>query len=264
MNGLRTWVSSIFILVGEALRLGARMRLFSARPASLPPPPPAPIIVALAKDARLARWRSLTLDGNVAFEQGEVVRARQLFEEALAVADRMMADVSLPNDDPYTVDLAPLLHGIACSNIAELARHQGDRETAGIYLYRRASCLISVIESSRAPLELRSRCLLHLRVASGGLYEYFEQTGMWDAAAGFSARTNAAMFMLQRLSAEGGGAPASPDPFVDDAFASEATPEGPFAPHGDFTPGGAFTPDGPFTPDGVFPPDGLDPDTRLI
>jgi len=224
------------------------MRLFSARPASLPPPPPAPIVVALAKDARLARWRHLTLEGNVAFEQSEVVQARRSFEEALAVAERMMADAALPGDDPYVVDLAPLLHGIACNNIAELARHQGDRETAGIYLYRRASCLISVIESRQAPFELRSRCLLHLKVASGGLYEYFEQTGMWDAAAAFSARTNAAMFMLQRLSAEAGGeAPLPQDPFAGDAG---STPEG--------TLEGTFTSEGPFAAEGA-----LEPDTRL-
>jgi hypothetical protein len=189
------------------------MRLFSARIASLPPPP-ARGVIALPQDARLERWRSLTLDGNVAFEKQEKVRARQLYEEALAVAERLLADAALPNDDPYAVDLAPLLHGVACNNIAELARQQGDRETAGIYLYRRASHLISVIESPLAPLALRSRCLLHLKVASGGLYEYFEQAGMWDAAAEFTARTNAAMFAVQRLDAEASGAPLPEDPFA--------------------------------------------------
>lgn len=240
------------------------MRLFSARTASLPPPPPAPIVVALAKDARLARWRTLTLDGNVAFEQGEEVRARQLFEEALAVAERMMAEAALPSDDPYAVDLAPLLHGIACNSIAELARHQGDRQTAGIYLYRRASSLISVIESPAAPLELRTRCLLHLKVASVGLYEYFEQTGMWDAAAAFSARTNAAMFMLQ--GAEAGGAPPATDPFAAEAVfapvgATDGTSYGDlaadlFAPDGALASESPFAADGAFAADGVFPTDG--------
>lgn len=236
------------------------MRFFSARTASSPPPPPAPIIVALAKDARLERWRTLTLNGNVAFEKGEEVRARQLFEEALSVAEQIITTASLPNDDPYAVDVAPLLHGIACNNIVELARQQGDRQTAGIYLYRRASCLISVIESSGAPLELRSRCLLHLKVASGGLYEYFEQTGMWDAAAAFSARTNAAMFMLRGPEAEVGGASVPEDPFAasslaaDAPLAAEDALDGPFA-QGPFAPDGAFSADSLFAADGPFAPD---------
>jgi hypothetical protein len=233
------------------------MRFFSRRTASLPPPPPAPILVALAKDARLERWRTVTLDGNVALEQNDEVRARQLFEEALSIAERLMAEAALANADAYVTYLAPLLHGITCNTIAELARHQGDRQTAGIYMYRRASSLISVVESPAAPVELRSRCLLHLKVASGGLYEYFEQTGMWDAAAAFSARTNAAMFTLQRLEAEAGGAPLQQDPFAADAAEGAALGalDGPFSSDSPFADDGPFAADGPFTPDGPFVPD---------
>lgn len=182
------------------------MRLFPARSA----PPPAPVIVAPAKDERQERWRSLTLEGNLAFEQGEVSRARQLYEEALAVADALMADAALAGD-PQAVRLAPLLHGTACNNIVELARSLGDRETAGSYLYRRVSCLISVMESSRAPLDLRLRCLLHLKVASSGVYEYFEHGGMWDSAAAFTERANAAMFTVRRLEAAAGHEPTVPE-----------------------------------------------------
>jgi hypothetical protein len=212
------------------------MRLFFARPAR-PRPPPAhsvqatslaasaasasseasaatPSVAALGNDVRLVRWRALTLDGNVALERGERVRARQLFEEALAVAEGMLVDATLQNADHCAVDVAPLLHGISCNDIAELARQQGDRETSGIYLYRRVSCLITVIESSLAPLELRTRCLSHLKVASGGLYAYFEQAGMWDAAAAFSARSNAAMFSVQRLQPGAAGVPLPEDPFA--------------------------------------------------
>jgi hypothetical protein len=176
------------------------MRLFPARPA----PPAARASVALTPDERVERWRSLTLEANLAFERRQDIGARQLQEEALAVAEALMADAMLANDSGVA-RLAPLLHGIACNGIVELARLQGDRETAGVYLYRRAVSLISVIESPRAPRELRSRCLLHLKVASGGLYEYFEQQGMWDAAADFSERVNAAMFTLQELEVTGAG-----------------------------------------------------------
>lgn len=191
------------------------MRLFRARQA---PPPPPPIVVALGQDARLEQWRQLTLDGNVALERRDDVPARQLFEEALAVAEALMASAiaaspALP-EDRCVLALSPLLHGMACNNVVELARLQGDRETAGIYLYRRALGLISVIESQAAPLELRTRCLLHLTIASGALYEYFEEAGMWDAARSFSARANAAMFSVQREQAARSGAPLPEDPFA--------------------------------------------------
>ena len=195
-------VSSIFIPDDEARTLMSEMRLFSARRAP-PPLPPAPIVAALARDERLERWRSLTLEGNIAIEQRQGVRSRQLYEEALAVADALLAEALLENTwlagNPQALALAPLLHGITCNNIVGLARLQGDRETAGIYLYRRAASLIAVVESPRAPLELRSRCLMHLEIASSGVYEYFEQDGMWDAAAAFSERVNAALFTLQRV-----------------------------------------------------------------
>jgi hypothetical protein len=153
-----------------------------------------------ARDTRLALWRGLTLKGNLALEAGRDVQARRLHEEALAAADDLFDAAALAND-PEAARVGPLLFGISCNNVVELARRQGDTQTEGIYLYRAVERLIGVATSAQAPLALRSRCLLHLRVASEALYRYFERHGMWDAAAAYSGRANAAMFDVQRLTA---------------------------------------------------------------
>ncbi|HWO08309.1 MAG TPA: hypothetical protein VNN80_02485 [Polyangiaceae bacterium] len=200
------------------------MSPFPARPA---PATTAPAGAAFSGDDRVERWRSLTLEANLAFEERQAIRARRLFEEALAIAEALLADARLA-EGPDVARVAPLLHGITCNDIVELARQQGDRETPGIYLYRRAAYLISVIESPQASRELRSRCLLHLKVASSGLYEYFEQRGMWDAAAAFSERANAAMFSVELLGIDGAdgattdGATTDIDPPDIDAAEGEA------------------------------------------
>jgi hypothetical protein len=78
------------------------------------------------------------------------------------------------------------------------AKH--DPETVGIFLYRAVARLIGVAEAGHAPLQLRSRCVLHLEAAATALYRYFEGHGMWDAAAAFSARANAALFAVDTAS----------------------------------------------------------------
>jgi hypothetical protein len=93
------------------------------------------------------------------------------------------------------------LFGASCNNIAELARLQRDVETEGIYLYRAVERFIGVAKTGSAPLRFRSRCLLHLKVASDALYRYFEGRGMWDAAQSYSERANAAMFEVRRIEA---------------------------------------------------------------
>jgi hypothetical protein len=161
-----------------------------------------------AKGGLLAMWQRLTLQGNLAFEGGQDVQARRLHEEALSVADEMF-DGAVLASDREAARAGPLLFGISCNNVVELARRQGDTQTEGIYLYRAVERLIGVAMSPQAPLALRSRCLLHLRVASDALYRYFERHGMWDAAAAYSQRANAAMFDVQRLAAATALAPRS-------------------------------------------------------
>ncbi len=164
------------------------------------PRPPVPRSADLDVAAGVARWQAHTLRANVAFESGRDVEARQFHEEALAVADAML-QASTENERD-AARYAPLLFGNSCNNIVELARRQSDVQTEGIYLYRAVERFIAVARSARAPLRLRARCLLHLRVASDSLYRYFERSGMWDAAASYSERANAAVFEVRRLEAD--------------------------------------------------------------
>jgi hypothetical protein len=145
----------------------------------------------------LARWQEQTLRGNLAFESGSYGPTRQHHEEALAIADELLEHALQGNRDAGRCGL--LLFGSSCNAIAELARQQRDVETEGIYLYRAVERFIGVAKSAEAPLRFRSRCLLHLKVASDTLYRYFERRGMWDAAASYSERANAAMFDVRRL-----------------------------------------------------------------
>jgi hypothetical protein len=146
---------------------------------------------------RVARWQGYTLQANLAFEAGQNVRARQLYDEALTVADEVLDAAVMRDWD--AARFGPLLFGSSCNNIVELARQRRDVETEGIFLYRAVERFIAVARLARAPLRLRSRCLLHLKVASDALYRYFERQGMWDAAASYTERANAAMFEVRRL-----------------------------------------------------------------
>jgi hypothetical protein len=155
---------------------------------------------AVSADARVALWQRCTLQGNLAFEAGQDVRARRFYEEALSHAELMYAAAAL-TDDVVATRVAPSLFAISCNNIVELARRQADRETVGIYLYRNAARLISVAESAQASIDLRSRCLLHLEEASRALYRYFEEHGMWQAAQNYSGLENAAIFSVRQRTA---------------------------------------------------------------
>jgi hypothetical protein len=148
---------------------------------------------------RVASWRVLTLQGNLAFEREENVSARQLYEEALAEAENLF-DAAALLGDAEAARFAPFVYGTSCNNVVALARRQRDPETAGIFLYRAVARFVGVAESTRAPLQLRARCLLHLDVAANALYRYFEEHGMWDAAAAFSERANAALFAVETAS----------------------------------------------------------------
>jgi len=153
------------------------------------------------------RWGQLTLEGNLACERGEHIKARQSYAEALTIAEELMV-AGVRAHDERAARFAPALYGISCNDIIELARKQDDGLTAGIFLCKLAGGYLSVMECAEAPVSLRTRCLLHSRVASATLCAYFEERGMWDAAETYSARANAAFFSLQAL--ENNPAPALP------------------------------------------------------
>jgi hypothetical protein len=141
----------------------------------------------------------LTLQGNLGLEAERLVDARRCHMEALAVAEELLDEAVLGGKEAGGCAL--LLFGSSSNSMVGLARREGDVEMEGILLYRIVERFIDVAWTARAPLRFRSRCLLHLKVASQALYGYFERRGMWDAAAAYSERANATMFEVRRLEA---------------------------------------------------------------
>jgi hypothetical protein len=162
------------------------------RPRSSPPGP------GLESGTRelVSRWQELTLRANLGFEANHLVEARRYHLEALAIAEELLDRAVLGASDAGRC--GPLLFGTSCNSIVALARNENDAEMEGISLYRIVERFIGLAHAAHAPLGFRSRCLLHLRVASDALYRYFEGRGMWDAAATYSRRANGAMFEVRR------------------------------------------------------------------
>jgi hypothetical protein len=151
-----------------------------------------------SRSAHVTAWRGLTAHGNRAFEGGRDVDARQLYEQALEEAEAIFA-AALIEADPESMRLAPLLYWISCNDIAQLARRQGDDQTSGIFLFRAFERLVRVAEAERSPLELRSRCALHLNVVTSALAGYLLELGSSAKAEAFIERSNRAINAVQRL-----------------------------------------------------------------
>jgi hypothetical protein len=148
--------------------------------------------------AHVTAWRGLSAEGHRAFDEGRDVGARQLYEQALEEAEQIFA-AALLERDAQSMRLAPLLYWISCKDIAQLARRQGDDPTSGIFLFRAFERLARVAESERAPLELRSRCALHLNVVANALARHLGEVGSSATAESLIERANVAIHAVQRL-----------------------------------------------------------------
>jgi len=144
----------------------------------------------------LALWRSLIQDGELAFERGQDVRARQLYGDALVQAEALF-DIALRGDEE-AIRRAPPVYCISCNNVVTLARRQGDDATASIFLYRAFARLLAVAES-RAPIAFRARCALFLDGATCALIQHLTQIGEGDLAQDHRSRADTALERVQRL-----------------------------------------------------------------
>jgi hypothetical protein len=151
--------------------------------------------------ARAALWRALTQHGKQAFERQQDTRARHLYEEALAEAEALFKAAE-ETVGSATVRLAPMAYNTSCQNVAELARRQRDIETEGIFLYRAYERLVSVAESAKLPVELRSACVEQLSAAAEALIGYLSAHGLRDAAFTYTERAKAATFQVLGLTEE--------------------------------------------------------------
>ena len=145
----------------------------------------------------LTAWRDLIQQGELAFEQGQDVHARQLYGEALIEAEALF-DVAMRGEEEEAIRRAPPVYCVSCNNIVTLARRQGDDATASIFLYRVFARLLSVAES-RAPLTFRARCALFLYGAARALIQHLEQIGEAGLARDHQERANTAIERVRRL-----------------------------------------------------------------
>jgi len=148
-------------------------------------------------------WRALTLQARQAIDQGDFVEARRLYEEALAEADGALVAAQLPAND-QVVCLSPAQYHLACRNIAELARRQGDSGTEGIFIYRAYARLVGLAESSRAPLALRSSAVSQLDGALRALERYVAQHGPSATLHGQAERVRAVSAIVLNLAEAAG------------------------------------------------------------
>ena len=148
-------------------------------------------------------WRSLTLQARQAIDQGDFGRARRLYEEALSEADAALVAAQLPAND-QTIYLAPAQYHLACRNIAELARRQGDTGTEGIFIYRAYSRLVALAESARAPLALRSSAVSQLDGALRALARYIAAHGSGETLKAQAERVRAVSAVVHNLAEAAG------------------------------------------------------------
>jgi len=186
----RSMLLIVVILAGSSRGMNAT-RSYSA---------PAPVSSALPVSAAVhhARWQTLTRQAVRAFEEGRSGWARQLYEEALSEADGIIAAALLLPTEEVT-RLAPVLYDTSCRHVAELARHQQDPETEGIFLYRAYERLVQLEERADAPIALRSSCARYLPVALDALVEYLSSQGASALASRHTERAETAALEVERV-----------------------------------------------------------------
>ena len=156
--------------------------------------------------AHIKHWRGLTQQGHQAFEQHHDVRARQLYEEALAEAEALFEVATFGGDDE-AVRFAPPLYCISCNEVMALACRQGDFATASIFAYRAFSRLLAIAEGPRFSLALRCRAALYLNTATSALVQHLERDGQGATARHHAERAGAAIDLVRGLEQAAGWAP---------------------------------------------------------
>lgn len=103
-------------------------------------------------------WLRLTKAANRAYEQGDTASARTAYEAALVEAERLFAIAMTEPGNPW----APVIHNIACHNLAELAANGGDGAAAEALCRRAYDELLKAARSPATPLLTRTACVRHL------------------------------------------------------------------------------------------------------
>lgn len=127
-----------------------------------------PSAIATASPADLCcRWCELTQMARHAEEHRDRIKARDLYEAALALARKLIADEAYQG---CKVPL-PAMLTISHHNLSDLDRYEGKRTDARAHLERAFNTLAETALRNTAPLELRQACARHLWFALAEILE---------------------------------------------------------------------------------------------
>lgn len=108
-------------------------------------------------------WRALSTAGNDAFRRGDDREARPLYVLALEESERAWALAE--SGDEGAALLAPVLHTIACHNLAALERRAGDERASRALLERAFERLVVASHDASLPRVLRVRAYENVKPA---------------------------------------------------------------------------------------------------
>lgn len=114
------------------------------------------------------RWLELTSAANQAFRDGAVEPARKLYTRGIEEAERLFATL---NPEDTAVPL-PAIMNIACHNLAQLARQDGNEPECRRLLILAFDRLIGAARQPATPIELRIACIQHLKYTLSELAEH--------------------------------------------------------------------------------------------
>jgi hypothetical protein len=120
---------------------------------------------ALSADAV---WKRLTAEANRAFKSGDLLRAEDLYDQALQEAQRRFRT----DRGATTMDSAPPMLVAACGNAAECHASIGDLKRAALLAFEALDALrAAMVDAAEVPA-FRQACFHHLKPA---LFEYAER-----------------------------------------------------------------------------------------
>jgi hypothetical protein len=117
-----------------------------------------------------AKWRALSAAGNAAFRRGADREARASYLLAIEEAARIWTLAK--SGDESACSIAPVLHTIACHNLAELERRAGNDATSRALLDRALERLVDAARDASLPLTLRARAVANLKHALAEIVEH--------------------------------------------------------------------------------------------
>ena len=142
-------------------------------------------------------WKKLTTQANQAKRSGDADGARALYRAALVEAERLF-EAAAAGALPAAIALAPMLHNIACHNLAQHLLDEGD-EAVAIGLFERAFERLEAAILASRELAWRFSCARHLQVSTAALTQALVGRGARERIENYVARANTAISALSEF-----------------------------------------------------------------